>query len=144
MAISKKLDSTKKAVKKSGLLYKDKSARGNKAHRMPWNKGLVKADVELSEDLYERIKELAKKAGMSPERYGSILLTQYAKEKELEMVEEQALAVALQAIARAHPDDYKRIEKELSTLPSSAQKVRRLIRELSPDLEKLVRENELN
>jgi predicted DNA-binding protein len=100
--------------------------------------------VELSEDLYERIKELAKKAGMSPERYGSILLTQYAKEKELERVEEQALAVALQAIARAHPDDYKRIEKELSTLPSSAQKVRRLIRELSPGLEKRFRENELN
>src|SRR5215211_4169971 len=86
MAISKKSDATKKAVKKSGLL----SVRGNKARRVPWNKGLVKADVELSRDLYERIKELAKKAGMSPERYSSILLTQYAKEKELERVEEQA------------------------------------------------------
>jgi hypothetical protein len=52
MAISKKSDSTKKAVKKSGLLYQDKSASGNKARRMPWNKGLVKADVELSHDLY--------------------------------------------------------------------------------------------
>jgi predicted DNA-binding protein len=144
MAISKKSDATKKAMKKSALLYQDKNARGNKACREPWNKGLVKADVELSQDLYERIKALAKKAGMSPERYSGILLTQSAKEKELERVEEQALAVALQAIARAHPDEYKRIEKELSTLPSSAQKVRRLIRELSPGLEKRVRENELN
>jgi len=144
MAISKKSDSTKKAVKKSGLLYQNKSARGNKARRVPWNKGLVKADLELPQDLYERIKELAKKAGMSPERYSGILLTQYAKEKELERVEEQALAVALQAIARAHPDDYKRIEKELSALPSSAQKVRRLIHELSPGLEKRVRENKMN
>jgi predicted DNA-binding protein len=144
MAISKKSDSTKKAVKKSGLLYQDKSARGNKACRLPWNKGLVKLDFELPEDLYERINELAKKAGMSPERYSGILLTQYAKEKELERVEEQALAVALQAIARAHPDDYKRIEKELSALPSSAQKVRRLIHELSPGLEKRFRENEMN
>ena len=59
-------------------------------------------------------------------------------------MEEQALAAALQVLAGAHPDDYKRIEKELSTLPSSAQKVRRLIRELSPGLEKRFRENEMN
>src|SRR5205823_4985876 len=131
MTISKKSDPTKKAVKKSGLLYQDKSARGNKARRVPWNKGLVKVDVELPQDLYKRINELAKKAGMSPERYSGILITQYAKEKELEKVEEQELAAALQVLAGAHPDDYKRIEKELSTLPSSAQKVRRLIRELS-------------
>jgi hypothetical protein len=144
MPISKKSDSTKKAVKKSGLLYQNTSTRGNKARRVPWNKGLVKVDFELPEDLYERIKKLAKKAGMSLERYSSILLTQYARELELEKVEERALAAALQAIARAHPDDYKRIEKELSTLPSSAQKVRRLIHELSPGLEKHFRENELN
>jgi hypothetical protein len=144
MAISKKSDSTRKVVKKSGLLYQDKSVRGNKARRGPWNKGLVKADVELPEGLYERINELAKKAGMSPERYSSILLTQYVKERELEKVEEQALAAALQVLAGAHPDDYKRIEKELSMLPSSAQKVRRLIRELSPGFEKRFRENEMN
>ena len=144
MPISKKSDSTKKAVKKSGLLYQNTSTRGNKAHRVPWNKGLVKVDFELPEDLYERINELAKKAGMSPERYSGILLTQYVKERELEKVEERALAAALQVIAGAHPDDYKRIEKELSTLPSSAQKVCRLIHELSPGLEKRFRENEMN
>jgi|GEM_PF-3947503 len=144
MPISKKSDSTKKAVKKSGLLYQNTSTRGNKARRVPWNKGLVKVDWELPEDLYERIKVLAKKAGMSLERYSGILLTQYARELELEKVEERALEAALQVIARVHPDDYKRIEKELSTLPSPAQKVRRLIRELSPGLEKHFRENELN
>jgi bifunctional ADP-heptose synthase (sugar kinase/adenylyltransferase) len=144
MPISKKSDSTKKAMKKSGLLYQNTITRGNKARRVPWNKGLVKVDFELPEDLYERIKVLAKKAGMSLERYSSILLTQYARELELEKVEERALEAALQVIARAHPDDYKRIEKELSALPSPAQKVRRLIHELSPDLEKHFRENELN
>jgi hypothetical protein len=144
MAISKKSDTTKKPVKKTGLIYQDKSARGNKARREPWKEGLVEMDVELPVDLINRITTLAKKAGMGFEEFSGILLEQYARDRVIEMVEEQVLAVVLQDLADRHPDDYKRIEKELSKLPSPAKKVIRFIREIDPDIEKNVREDKLN
>ena len=144
MALSKKTDTTKKPVKKTGLIFQDKSAGGNKAHREPWDDGLVEMEIDLPVELYERINALAKEAGMGFEEFGGILLEQYARDKEQEMVEDQALADILQVFVEMHPDEYKRIEKELSTLPSPAKKVIRFIRELSPDLEKRVREDGMN
>jgi hypothetical protein len=143
MAAKKQSVSTHKAGKKSGPSDTDKRTTGNKA-REPWNKGLVKMHFELPVDLYERINTLAKKAGMSFERFSGIMITKHVMEEERKEIDEEAAAAVLRVIAKAYETDYKRIEEELSTLPSSAEKLQRLLLELSPVFESRYRKNKLN
>jgi hypothetical protein len=99
-----------------------------KTKREAWNKGLVKMDMELPHELYQKIEALAKKAGMSTSQAISLILSEYAKDR---WEEEERIT---HLIDKVFDEAYDRLAGPLELETQKLEEFNRTIFELFPSV----------